>query len=108
MLGGGLKGSQILGQYPDDLSDASPLNTGRGRIIPTMSWEAPFNAIAEWLGIREETELDSAIPNRRTFWSDILRERDVFSEVESKGDKQCACEEKPTSCDLSLDNNSLK
>ena len=40
VLGGAVKGGKILGKYPDDLSDAGPLSTGRGRIIPTAPWEA--------------------------------------------------------------------
>ena len=102
MLGGGLKGSQILGQYPDDLSHTSPLNTGRGRIIPTMPWDSPFNAIAEWLGIQEETELDTVLPNRKAFPNNILRENDVFSEEKGGASKHCDCKEVTVSCDPPL------
>merc|ERR1719174_3221851 len=40
LMGGSVRGGKILGSYPDDLSDSAPLNTGRGRIIPTSPWEA--------------------------------------------------------------------
>lgn len=65
MMGGSVKGGQIAGEYPH-IKDGSPLNIGRGRIIPTTSWEAVFLPLAEWVGI-DETELDYIFPNRGNF-----------------------------------------
>jgi hypothetical protein len=45
VAGGSVKGDQILGDYPDDLTDTGRLNIGRGRLIPTTSWEATWNAM---------------------------------------------------------------
>ena len=41
VMGGEVRGGQILGAYPSTLakSDANPLNIGRGRLIPTTPWE---------------------------------------------------------------------
>ena len=66
MLGGSVRGGSIFGSYPDDLSAAAPLNTGRGRIIPTMPWEACWRALAEWFGVQAEL-LDMVLPNLRNF-----------------------------------------
>ena len=46
LLGGSVNGGKIHGSYPADLSSSSPLNTGRGRIIPTMPWEAVWKPLA--------------------------------------------------------------
>ena len=51
VLGGAVKGGQVFGQYPDDLSDDGPLSTGRGRIIPTTPWDGVWAPMAEWLGV---------------------------------------------------------
>jgi uncharacterized protein (DUF1501 family) len=79
VLGGGLKGKQIFGQYPNDLSESSPLNTGRGRLIPTMPWELPFSVIAQWLGIKDDVDLSHIFPNLKSFPPEtILQEYDFF------------------------------
>jgi uncharacterized protein (DUF1501 family) len=62
-LGGHIKGGQILGEYPSDLTLAGPLVDGRGRIIPTTSWDAVWNGVLEWLGISDQTDLDYCLPN---------------------------------------------
>lgn len=48
MIGGSVKGGQVLGEYPDDLSDDGARNIGRGRLIPTSPWESVWNAVARW------------------------------------------------------------
>ena len=47
--GGSVNGGKIHGSYPDDLTDASLLNAGRGRIIPTTPWEGLWQPVGEWL-----------------------------------------------------------
>eukprot|EP00615_Pteridomonas_danica_P005739 CAMPEP_0114339626 /NCGR_PEP_ID=MMETSP0101-20121206/7849_1 /TAXON_ID=38822 ORGANISM="Pteridomonas danica, Strain PT" /NCGR_SAMPLE_ID=MMETSP0101 /ASSEMBLY_ACC=CAM_ASM_000211 /LENGTH=1907 /DNA_ID=CAMNT_0001472645 /DNA_START=590 /DNA_END=6313 /DNA_ORIENTATION=- len=71
ILGGSVKGGQILGQYPSDLSENSDLNIGRGRLIPTLSWEAVWNAIGSWLGV-EEVDMSTALPHIVNFADDEL------------------------------------
>lgn len=54
VTGGEVRGKQIIGEYPDDISDDGPLVFEPGIVIPTNSWEAPWNAIAQWIGIDSE------------------------------------------------------
>ena len=45
VLGGGVRGGEMLGRYPDQLLEfESDANVGRGRMIPTTPWEgtAPY------------------------------------------------------------------
>ena len=50
VMGGDVKGGQMLGQYPARLDEASDVNIGRNhRMLPTMPWEALWNA-REWAG----------------------------------------------------------
>merc|ERR1712196_80271 len=44
IMGGAVKGGQILGQYPE-LVESSPLYMRRGRIVPTTSWEMIWNGV---------------------------------------------------------------
>jgi uncharacterized protein (DUF1501 family) len=66
MFGGGVKGQQIVGLYPDNLTDDGPMTLGRGRMIPTTSWDAVFLPLAEWAGVGAD-ELDKVCPNRDNF-----------------------------------------
>jgi uncharacterized protein (DUF1501 family) len=82
MTGGSVKGKRIVGQYPDSLLDSSPLNIGRGRLIPTTPWESPFNAIAEWMGVVDDDDsgvnkLDYVLPNRKSF-PNVMGKDDFF------------------------------
>ena len=38
--GGAVAGTRIHGSFPDDLTEDSPLNVRRGRLIPTTPWES--------------------------------------------------------------------
>ena len=67
VLGGPVQGGEILGQYPDDLTQDAPLNVGRGRFIPTTSWDAVWNPISEWMGVGSNEDLDRILPNRNKF-----------------------------------------
>ena len=78
MIGGGLKGGRILGQYPDDLTSEGPLILKRGRVIPTTSWDSIMNGIAQWLGITSESDLNKVIPNRKNFQEDLFDENELF------------------------------
>lgn len=67
VMGGNVKGGQILGHYPNDITPDSPLDTGsrRGRFLPTTSNDAIWNSILQWFGVTEEAELDYCLPNRQ-------------------------------------------
>ena len=64
MFGGGVKGGQIVGTYPDNLTDDGDLSLGRGRMIPTTSWDAVFLPLAGWAGA---TDLKNICPNQDNF-----------------------------------------
>lgn len=66
MAGGSVKGGQILGQYPD-LSSDNAAWIDRGRFVPTTPWDAVWNGVANWFGIRDDASLEYAVPNRGSF-----------------------------------------
>ena len=66
ILGGGLNGSRILGQYPSGLDTDAEARTSRGRLIPTMPWEAMWDPIVQWFGV-EPANLGTVLPNRGNF-----------------------------------------
>ena len=83
VMGGSVKGGKILGEYPSDITTSGPLNVGRGRLIPTSSWESMLNPVLEWMGIDSEEDLDYCMPNRATAGTKLYSESDVFSRNES-------------------------
>ena len=62
MAGGRVKGGEILGEYPYDITKPGPLNVGRGRIMPTTPWEAVWSGVVEWLGV-DPADIDTCLPN---------------------------------------------
>lgn len=78
MLGGSVKGGRIIGEFPNDLTSSSPLDTGRGRFIPTMPFDSPWNAVSQWLGIDDESSLNRVLPNRKSFDGMLLSKLNVF------------------------------
>ena len=78
ILGGSVSGGQIHGQYPSDITTNGPLNIGRGRLIPTSSWENMFSPILQWMGVDSEDDLDYCMPNRIGTGAQIFDINDVF------------------------------
>jgi uncharacterized protein (DUF1501 family) len=78
VIGGAVKGRRIHGQYPDlhvnpDTGpEVNPLDTGRGRFIPTTSCDAFFADLALWLGV-SRSNLPLVLPNIGNFY-DITRQ----------------------------------
>ena len=66
VVGGAIKGGRVLGTYPSDLSEGNPLDIGRGRMLPTLPWEAVWSGVLEWFGI-EASQMDTVLPNRQNF-----------------------------------------
>ena len=67
VMGGSVNGGQFFGQYPE-LSGVSPLDVGRGVLIPTTSVDEYFTDLALWYGLAP-ADLDRVLPNVRTFYS---------------------------------------
>ena len=81
MMGGGVKGGQILGKYPEKLTEGGSAVLDRGRIVPTTSWDAIFQPIAEWAGVSPESIADIC-PNIGNFpESDRFQATDLFENI---------------------------
>ena len=76
ILGGGIKGGQIFGKYPSDLTDDGPLNLGRGRLIPEETWDSVWNAVGKWFGLNQDL-IDDVLPNAQNFPS-LLEDSDLY------------------------------
>ena len=81
VLGGGVQGGKIHGDYPADITESGPLNLGRGRLIPTLSWESMFQPVLEWMGADTTEELDYCMPNRAATGTKLFSQNEVFSTV---------------------------
>jgi uncharacterized protein (DUF1501 family)/uncharacterized protein (DUF1800 family) len=93
-FGGSLKGGRVHGRYPDNITADSPLNLGRGRIMPTTSWDSIWNSVSEWMGAETEEELDYCLPNRKAtagsaedIFTGIFKKDDLFS-TEAEGSRR--------------------
>jgi uncharacterized protein (DUF1501 family) len=78
IMGGAVDGGRILGNYPNDITYSSPLNIGRGRLIPTLSWESIMNAVVEWMGADSDADLDYSMPNRKETKTKLYQASEVF------------------------------
>lgn len=59
VFGGDVKGGRILGEYPRDFAEStSTLDVGRGRLLPTTSWDALWYGITQWFGITDQDDID--------------------------------------------------
>jgi len=67
VLGGGISGGRLFGEYPEDIGLGNDLDTGRGRLIPTTSVDEYFAEIALWLGT-QRSELATVLPNIGRFY----------------------------------------
>jgi len=78
VAGGQIAGGQILGNYPDILTDDSPYSFGRGRLVPTSPFEAIWKPLAEWLGV-SSSQLAKVLPNFVNFpASQLFSQTQVF------------------------------
>lgn len=68
VMGGAVQGGAIFGEYPRSLAQDNPLDVGRGRLIPTMSVDQYAAELAMWMGISNDGELETVLPNIRTFY----------------------------------------
>lgn len=74
VLGGSVAGKKIYGHYPslavnpESGPEVNPLDTGRGRFIPTTSVDEFFAEMALWLGVAPSS-LPLVLPNIGNFYS---------------------------------------
>lgn len=66
VLGGAVNGGKIYGQYPSLYAD-SPLDVGRGRMIPQIAVDSYFAELALWLGV-SPSSLSMVLPNIGNFY----------------------------------------
>ena len=79
LTGGSVRGGRIHGKYPSDLTEGGDYNIGRGRVLPTTSWESLWHAIAQWFGVEDGADMTSVLPNLDRFPpSELLNETAVF------------------------------
>lgn len=73
VVGGAVAGKKIYGAYPslalnpDSGPEANPLDTGRGRFVPTTSCDQFFAELALWLGV-SKSNLPLIFPNIGNFY----------------------------------------
>lgn len=77
VAGGSVKGGLIHGDYPADITSSGPLNVGRGRLIPTTSWESILNSCLEWMGVPDK-DMDYCLPNRKETGAKLFSVEEVF------------------------------
>ncbi len=67
VMGGAVKGGQVLGTYPDLLLGGS-LDFGRGCLLPTTSVDQLAAELALWMGV-PKSELPIVLPNISNFYN---------------------------------------
>jgi len=82
VLGGSVKGGRVLGEYPDISNEGSPHLMPGGRVVPTTSWEAIWNGIAQWMGVTDDAQLDEILPLRKNFFPDLFTKEELFESFE--------------------------
>ena len=78
VLGGEINGGKILGKYPTKLGADGELNFGRGRIIPSTSWESVWTGLSEWMGVENDEDLTKVLPNLKNFQEEKLFRKGVL------------------------------
>jgi uncharacterized protein (DUF1501 family) len=67
IMGGAVNGGELYGAYPS-LHEGNPLDTGRGRLIPTTSVDQYFAELALWFGVSAR-DLELVLPNLSRFYA---------------------------------------
>lgn len=77
IMGGSVSGGQIYGKYPTSLALGNPLDTGRGRLIPTTSVDEYSAELATWFGVGNDASLELILPNIRNFYASGVNQRPI-------------------------------
>jgi len=80
LFGGEMKGGAIYGQYPESFGENDPTNDGRGRLIPTTSWDMMWNGISQWFGITSDEGLNYVLPNRENFGCRLFTDQTLYND----------------------------
>lgn len=75
VMGGGIAGGQVHGQYPD-LTLGNDLDIGSGIFIPTLPTDALYASLGRWLGVND-SDLVRVLPNLNRF-PDTMQRIDLF------------------------------
>lgn len=68
VMGGPIRGGQVLGRYPN-LAFDSPDDVGRGgRILPTTSVDALVAELLLWFGLKGRANFEKVLPNLSNFY----------------------------------------
>ena len=80
VAGGSVKGGQGLCNYPSDITADSPLNVGRGRMLPECAWESMWHPVMDWMfdGFMSTIERDSILVNARKTGAVLYNMTDLF------------------------------
>ncbi len=65
VIGGGVKGGNMYGRYPDVTRDSAD-DVGDGRWIPAVSVDQMSATMAKWFGV-SDAQLDQMLPNLKNF-----------------------------------------
>jgi uncharacterized protein (DUF1501 family) len=79
MFGGDVRGGRILGEYPRSFDESESTNIGRGRLIPTRSWDSLWYGITQWFGIGNQVDIDYVLPNNQNFGCTLFSDSDIFN-----------------------------
>lgn len=71
VIGGGIKGGTIHGEYPELRVDGPQSVSSTGPMLPTTPWEGLWVPLARWIGV-EEDYLDGVMPNLPAFSDEHL------------------------------------
>jgi len=96
IAGGSIKGGQVLGEYPKDMTKNGKDMLSRGRVLPTTSWESVWNAVGQFMDV-EQAEMDYILPLRSNFDIDSLFHlEDVFDVTRQPSSSPTSIIESPT------------
>ena len=81
------------------------MNVGRGRLLPTLPWEAIWNSVSQWIGV-DNDDLDYILPNRISFPSSLLFDKsDLFMMKTESNVNDCVGDKLSVSCILENGDN---
>jgi len=77
VAGGAVKGGRVLGKFPERLTeDDCEVNIGRGRLLPSLPFDAMWHGVVEWMGVQNVT---AVLPNAANFPAEtLLSASDLF------------------------------